>query len=487
MSTKELQVKNSFLYLISMALQSMLPMITLPIFTRILTKEDYGILALAMAYAVFLSGLTNFGMIISYERNYFQYRNDRIKTAQLLYSAIGFVLVNFIVFAFLTYLFRVKLSELIVRSPDYGHILFWAFCSQVFYRLIHYYLTYFKNAESAKSYSFYMVLYGIINVIFSIYLVALLKVGVVGIVHAQLIAALIIFCMLSYKFHRMFPVAFDKHILMDSLKLSYPLTPRIFLGVINTQFDKYMIGLLASVGGVGIYSVGQRFSELIFTFMTSIENVFSPQVYKRMFDFENRDEGGASIGRYLTPFLYISTAIALLIAMFSEEVMSILTPPSYHEAINAIIIFSVYYGIMFFGKQPQLIYAKKTAITSLLTILNIGLNVLLNIPFIMKWGAFGAAWAILITGVISNVISFMISQHYYRIKWEYRKVAVILALFIGSSMILLLLRYLMVDYSFRLLFKSMAVVCFIWIGTKIKVVSLENFAVMKRSLLFSKV
>ena len=57
--------------------------------------------------------------------------------------------------------------------------------------------------------------------------------------------------------------------------------------------------LLASVGGVGIYSIGQRVSHIIFTYMTAIENVFSPQVYRRMFDLQ--DKGGEAIENILPP------------------------------------------------------------------------------------------------------------------------------------------------------------------------------------------
>ena len=96
MANKEQQIKNSFIYLSPIIISNLLPFITLPIFTRILTREDYGVLALAQVYAIFVSGLANFGMTTAYNRNYFQYRVDRLKTAQLLYSTLGFVVFNFI-------------------------------------------------------------------------------------------------------------------------------------------------------------------------------------------------------------------------------------------------------------------------------------------------------------------------------------------------------------------------------------------------------
>lgn len=79
-------------------------------------------------------------------------------------------------------------------------------------------------------------------------------------------------------------------------------------------------------------------------------------------------KGGESIGRYLTPFAYVSVLVALFIALISEEVVFLLIPLSYHGAIDIIIVLSMYYGFLFFGKLNgnQLIFMKKTHVLSFL-------------------------------------------------------------------------------------------------------------------------
>ena len=61
--------------------------------------------------------------------------------------------------------------------------------------------------------------------------------------------------------------------------------------------------------------------------------------------------------------------MALCVALFSEELITVLTPVSYHGAIPIITILSMYMGFLFFGKitGTQLIYSKKTFISSFLT------------------------------------------------------------------------------------------------------------------------
>jgi len=487
MANKEQQIKNSFIYLLPIIAGSILPFVALAIFTRILTREDYGVLALAQVYAVFVSGLANFGMTAAYDRNYFQYRSNPLETAKLLYSILLFVTLNFLFLACLTFVFRGPLSKLIIGSAEHGDIFFWAFCAQFFTGVSYYYLAYFKNSETAKDFAVYTIVLSITNLIISVFLVAYLRIGVIGLVYGQLCSGAIIFSVLSYKFITTLKPSFSQSIFIESLKISYPLTPRIFLGVISTQFDKYMIGLLATVGGVGIYSIGQRVSNSIFIFMTAIQNVFSPQVYKKMFDMKER--GGETIGKYLTPFAYVCISVALLASLFSEEIISILTPPSYHGAIDIVIILSMFYGLLIFGtlNGNQLIFTKKTHITSLLTMVSIGLNVGFNIPFIMKWGTIGAAWGTLVSGLISGGISFAVSQHYYEIKWEYKKMGAIFFIFFASAILMILLRHFSVPYEFRLILKCASVFSYIYLGIKLKVITMENYTLIRNMISLKRV
>jgi len=479
MINHEKQIKNTVIYILPVVLGNLLPFLTLPIFTRILTTKDYGVFALAQAYAIFVNGLANFGLTIGYERNFFEYKEPK-RVSALLYSTIAFVSVSIIIFAFITYIFKSSFSQWIIGSPDQGDILFWAFCSTSVVGLRNYYLIYFKNKENAKAFVWYTIDESILGVLFSLFFVAYLRIGVIGLIWGQLFASLIVFSVLSMKFIKLHKFVFNLEILKDSLKLSYPLTPRIFFGVIGNQFDKYMIGLMSTIGGVGIYSIGQKVAYVVFTYMTAIQNVFAPQVYRRMFDLG--EEGKTSVGRYLTPFCYASIFLALLISLFSEEIIFVVTSPTYHGATDIVIVLSMLYGSYFFGKQPQLIFAKKTYITSILTIMSIGLNIVINIPFIMKWGAIGAAWGTLLAGLISGTVSFIIQQRYYEIKWEYKKIGATYLIFVSSSVLMVVLRNMNFQYFIRLAVKLCFLSAYISLGVKIGLINLKTLSLFRNML-----
>jgi len=469
---KEKEIKNSAIYLLAAFVGTLLPFMALPVFTRILTKEDYGVLALVNVYAMVASGLVSVGMTEAYKRNYFRYQRDLAKTSQLFYSVVVFISLNSLCLAIVTFFFRGNLARFFSGSDKNGDILFLAFCAQAFTGINYYYFNYLRNAELARDYTCYTVAASVLTVAMSLFQVVYLNSGVTGLVLGQLFAGIIIFSVLNFKFGRDLTPSFDRQLLYESIKIGYPLIPRICFGVIRNQFDKYMIGLVASVGGAGIYSLGQRIASVSFTYMTALHNVYNPQVLQKM--FSGGEKGGETIGHYLTPFAYVSVFVPFGLSLFAEELIVFMMPVSYYGAIPIVSIIALYYGFLFVGRQSQLLYAKKMHIVSALSIFSIVLNVLLNILFILEWGAVGAAWATLLAGMLHVIIHFIVSQHYYKIQWEYYKVGAIYLLFFISATLLITMNHFMVAYHFRLLVKIISLAVYVLLGNVLGLLTKDN-------------
>ena len=478
-SDKTRQVRDSILYVLPLLVGNLLPFVTLPILTRILSIDDYGVLALAQVYAAVVSGLVNFGMIIAYDRNYFQYRQDPRSAAALLYSSMAFVSLLSAVCLSVTFIFRKPLADRIIGASVGGDILVVALAAGCMLILNQFYYLYLRNSENARAYIGYTITGNLITVVLSLYLVVVARSGVIGLVWAPLISQIIIFMAMSWRFLRSVKLFFDWAILRESLRISYPLIPRMFLGTIDNQFDKYMIGLLNTLGGVGIYRIGQQIAMLGFSYMTQLENVFLPRVYRSMFD--DHQTGGEMAGRTLTPFAYVSIVLALAIALFSEEVIALLTAPSFHGAADIVMVLSIYSGFLFFGKiiGTQLLFKKKTFLTSVMGIAGLVLNIALCIPFIKIWGAIGAAWAVLLANILCRGPFFLVAQRLYKVHWEYRKLAAIYGVFIGSVLITMLLRQMDISYYQRLLFKLLAMAGYVYIGFRIGILTGENWLMLK--------
>ena len=215
----------------------------------------------------------------------------------------------------------------------------------------------------------------ILSTVLALYFVVYDSLGIIGYVFGQAMGVSIVFFFLVMFFILKKGISFNIIQLKSSIRLGAPLIPRIFFGVINGQFDRYMIGILANIGSLGIYDIAQKIANTSFNFMASIEKVYSPKIFKLYFN--SREEFNENSGVILLPFFYVIYFFCLLVGLFSEELLFILTTSEFHTAYPLIIPLVMIYGIYFFGTTGQLLLAKKTKLISKLSLGALFLNIIL--------------------------------------------------------------------------------------------------------------
>ena len=466
----ESDIDKSYIYLSQTVFVTILSFITIPIIAHFLTPSEFGIIALIQIYSFFMIGVLNLGLVTGYERNYFQYESDLDKTRELFNSIFFLVAFLSLVTVVLVYVYRYELARIILNDAIHGNIVILIFLGEVFSSLSQYFLQYLKFANYAFNYIKITILRSIIYTISVLILLNFYNFGIVSVAYAILFSGFIMFLAVIVQQFNHLPFAFNATVLKEVLKLSLPLTPRILFGFLNSGSDKIMLGVFSTMGGVGIYSVGQKISNISFVFMTALDHVFIPKVYQKL--FSNKDEN--SIADYLLPFFYISILITLLIVLFSEELFHYFMPKSYGDAAYIAIILCVYYASMFFGKitGTLLIFSKKTFIISLLTLSSIVINIILNIPMIYLWGAIGAAWATSVAGIINVFISFVVANKYRSIQWRWDAIVPIILLFFAAVFWGLLAKNTAgIMYEYRLVGKIILLLTFIFIGLNFKLIT----------------
>ena len=87
--------------MINNVILGIIPFISLSIFSRILTPQDYGLYALYLVVGTAFSSLTNFGLPVAHEILYFEQKNYQKSTdissiiLIVLLSILLFLIVNF--------------------------------------------------------------------------------------------------------------------------------------------------------------------------------------------------------------------------------------------------------------------------------------------------------------------------------------------------------------------------------------------------------
>ena len=90
-------LKNLSLYMVTTALQTVVPVLTVPIFTRLIHREQYGVLYMLQIAMIVGIGLGNWGLANAFERFFFAYAGSRAKQLRLLGTLVAFTLACFAV------------------------------------------------------------------------------------------------------------------------------------------------------------------------------------------------------------------------------------------------------------------------------------------------------------------------------------------------------------------------------------------------------
>ena len=100
-----------------------------------------------------------------------------------------------------------------------------------------------------------------------------------------------------------------------------------------------MLNNMLSLSVVGIFNIGQTIGNTMFFIMEALfGHRFSLCITER-FSIRGRRES-ASVGRLFTIFAYVSLTPVLLLILFAQEIVYIIAPVPYYEAIDIIIIVS---------------------------------------------------------------------------------------------------------------------------------------------------
>lgn len=469
--------KNNFYYLIQSILTSILPIIGLPIYLNYISISEYGVYGLCLASSSFFTSIAGFGFQLSFERNFFE-NNSKAYHSELIWTCLSFVILNSIIIGFLIFLFKDYLSMFLTKTVENQFLFFYSYCGLCLISIKMYFLIFFKNKMLAKQFVLFSIGDSVLTLILSLILIIGFDLNILGLVFGQIFSTG--FVILIILIYLKIPYRFSYEILEKNFKLSFPLTPRIFIGVLNNQFDKIIIGIIGSTYIVGIYSLGQKISYVLFNLLNAQSNSFVPIIYKKMFENSKKDDG--SISKIINPYFYFSAFFAMIIILFSKELINLFFNIEFEKSVFVVIIITPLYLAFFFGKIPQLLFKKKTGIISAISIFNIIIYLILGYILTLTYSYIGASFSLLISGLINTIITFYFSQKYYHILWNYNYIFQISLLVFSSC----LLSYLFLDSDFStikvLIFKSLFLVTVFYYGFKRDFISINRIIKFLKNL-----
>jgi O-antigen/teichoic acid export membrane protein len=395
-------------YLIQSFISSFFGLLVISIAAKNIGIHQLGEYLLSYSCALVANTVLSVGLLVVYDRNFFEYDSHLQKNMQdllirtLLFFNFFILLFSFVVLYFIPNLY---FSSVNLNKTSYLYV----FLGTGFNFLSQLLLSRIKNLGEAKKFLMFGVLSPLLFFItFSTGLV--LQSSYLNIEFSYVLAnGIALIALLFTVPYSRDSRLFNLEILVYSLKIAWPSLPRTLVSSLNNHMDKILAGSIGGPSILALYGVAQLISSSIFVFMTALGRDFQPKVYRFIFS----DRGG-DINEFLSPYLYLSGLFSLSVCLFSDEILSIFFGEEYKSVSYIVSFLSFVYLAMFISKINglQLLVEKKTILTSFGSIISILLNYVLIFPFYQYFSIFGFALAFFVSQIFGVVFNYYYAQLY---------------------------------------------------------------------------
>jgi O-antigen/teichoic acid export membrane protein len=331
------------------------------------------------------------GMVSAVYRFYFQ--SSEGKREDLVVGIAFLTLMGFsAIIALVLMVFSGEISQLYFGTTYYKDLFLLIFITMLFDTFNQFSFSLLRIHEESVKYVVISLIGMACSLALNIYFVAVLKIGIKGVLLSSLFAA-ILMCLIfaSYLWSRL-KLKFSVDTLKEMLNFGLPLVPASLASFGLIYADMFFLKHFSTLGNVGIYSLAYKFGLLVMVLIVNpFDTTWSPLKYKAVKE-KDADRIYANV---LTYFSFVAFFVALGISVLIKDVPVLMSGPGYLSAYKyvGLIAFSyVLYGI-YRVVCLGIDLAKKTTIRAVVVIVSACINLILNYLLIPRFEIFGAALA----------------------------------------------------------------------------------------------
>ncbi len=399
-------LKAGFWYTFSNFLVKGLAFITMPIFTRIMSKGDIGLFSNITAWFSILAIVTTFEIFSSINIARFDYKEE---LDQYISSTLILETMITMLFYVVSLIFHTEIQKFLMINFETLNILF---IYLLFYPAIQAFQIKHQIDFDYKPIIKVSIISALLSTTISVILVLLFNNKLMGRIYGYFIP-LIIISFIIYVGLLKKGKSYSKKYWKYALVISFPLIWHLLAGYLLSSADKIMITKMISSEANSMYSVAYMISQIAALLWSSMNNAWSPWAYKQM-DEKKYD----NLKNKSKPYFIMYLIIIILMLLVAPELLLIMGGTNYIDAKYVMppvmigyvfqFVYSLYVNIEFYHKK-QIDIAIGTIIAAII-------NIVLNFIFISKFGYIAAAYTTLIGYVCLFLIHFIFVK---RLKCDY--------------------------------------------------------------------
>lgn len=407
-------VKDSSIYFGFKIIDMLLPLFLLPIITRKLGPEEYGLFVLYTALSSVMLPLMTVSVDSSILLNYFKVKKEEFSS----YFSSGYVLliVSSILVSSLVWIFRQYLSDMASFPTELVLILLIACFFQFHSNLA---LNIFQVRQQPTKYGIYSISLTIARNVLMLVMVFYFEMEGVGIIYGNVYAYLLFFFVSIFLFYnsKLYTTKLRKDFIIDNIVVGYPLSLHRFGSWLASAATRIIIGGILGTTAAGSFGVGATIGLVVAFIQDSFNRAFSPYLFNQLKTFNERIESK------LIKLTYIYNVgllvFAILIGVAGYFSIGFIFGSSYEQSKSVVIYICLAYAFdgMYKMHVNYIFFTKKTHLIFLITLTTGGLNILFSYMFISSYGIAGGAISLCIINFLGYLLSWYIGNRVFPMSW----------------------------------------------------------------------
>lgn len=409
MNKFKLFVENFLVYGLGGIISKIVPLIMVPIVTRLIPNSAYfGISDMSNTIVSFATSLAIMGMYDAMYRLYFEKEDDEYKK-DICSTAFIFTMSTSILIFLIMVIFCRNLAQFFMGDNEYANIIYITAIATLVGSTNSIISAPTRMQNKRKIYLITNTISPILSYSISISLLLngyyLIALPIAGVIASAVMG--ISFWILNKQWFSI--KRFDYRLLKQLLWIGIPLLPNFLIYWVFNSSDRVMITNFIGITAVGIYSVASKLghcSQLIYTAFSGGWQYFAFSTMKE----ENQVKSNSMIFEYLGVISFIAT---MFVCAGSKIIFEVLFPEQYISGyiVAPYLFLAPLLQMLFQVAGNQFLVIKKTWPTMFILLAGAVCNVIMNYFFIPIIGMEGAALATLIGYVVSNVICVSVLYH----------------------------------------------------------------------------
>jgi O-antigen/teichoic acid export membrane protein len=428
---KEL-AKHSAIYGLGSVVSSLLAVFLLPLYTRYLTRADYGAIETLVAASAVLTIFLQAGIQSAFFRFYFDSPDPEVRK-RVVRTSFWFTMGGATVGLALGVLFAPELSALLFGTSSRADLVR-AAAVMLWANLNYQQLTsLFRVEQRSVAYVSASLTNVVITIGATIVLVVALHKGALGALIGNFVGTLCVyFPLLVYRRFQL-GLEFDHHLLRQMNAFGLPLVPSALALWVNNFSDRLFLVKLSGAAEVGLYSIGVRLSAAIVLLLTAFRTAWPAFAYS----IEDDSEARATYGFVLTYVLLVVCWAALALGALAPWLVHLLTTPRFYAGsrVVALLAFANAAKAGFMIVSIGIGRARRTQFNWVITGAAAGVNIALNVILIPPYGMIGAAIATVASFTVMFVFMAWHAQRVYPVPYQWRRVVTLVAAAVALNVV----------------------------------------------------